>query len=283
VKDADPMSPNRKTAVIYEQNISADLRDSTQLARFVLSPFDEVAIRPAPGYSVQKNAVVEGEVIYTGKYTLQAKSDRISDLVRRAGGLTPEAYLEGAVLVRSRNLSHAEQANLEMGLNNLLKQSYEAGGTTAIVQNDLTRIAQKRSENVGIDLRRILAHPGTEYDLLLNDGDTLRIPRQLQTVRVNGEVLYPTLVRFDKEMGFKDYVLGAGGFSERSSKKKSYVVYANGSVKGTRSFLFFRHYPKVTPGAEIYVPMKRERERLRAIEIVSIVLTLATLLVIAFK
>jgi len=283
VKDADPKSPNRKTAIIFEQNITQDLRDSASFARFVLSPFDEVVIRPAPGYSVQKNAFIEGEAIYTGKYTLQAKGDRISDLVKRAGGLTPEAYLEGAVLVRTRNLTRAEQSNIEQGLNNLLKQSYEAGGSTAVVQNDLNRIAQKKSDNVGIDLRKILDHPGSEYDLLLNDGDTLRIPKQLQTVRVNGEVLYPTLVRYDKEMGFKDYILDAGGFSERSSKKKSYIVYANGSVKGTRSFLFFRHYPKVTPGAEIYVPMKRERERLRIVEVVSLVVTLATLLVIAFK
>jgi len=283
VKDADPKAPNRKTAVIFEQNIATDLRDSAAFAKFVLSPFDEVVIRPAPGYSVQKNAVIEGEVIYTGKYTLQAKGDRISDLVKRAGGLTPEAYLEGAVLVRSRNFTKAEQANIEQGLNNLLKQSYEAGGSTAVVQADLARLAQKRSDNVGIDLLKILAHPGSEYDLLLNDGDTLRIPKQLQTVRVNGEVLYPTLVRFDRVMGFKDYVLAAGGFSERSSRKKSYVVYANGAVKGTKSFLFFRSYPRVTPGAEIYVPMKRERERLRVVEIVSLVVTLATLLVIAFK
>jgi len=283
VKDARPTSSNRKTAIIYEQNITTDLRDSSSFARFILAPFDEVVIRPAPGYSVQKNAFIEGEAIYTGKYTLQAKGDRISDLVKRAGGLTPEAYLEGAVLVRTRNLTRAEQSNIEQGLNNLLKQSYEAGGSTAVVQNDLNRIAQKKSDNVGIDLRKILAHPGSEYDLLLNDGDTLRIPKLLQTVRVNGEVLYPTLVRYDKEMGFKDYILDAGGFSERSSKKKSYVVYANGSVKGTRSFLFFRHYPKITPGAEIYVPMKRERERLRVVEIVSLVVTLATLLVIAFK
>ena len=281
VKDADPKSPNRKTAIIYEQNITPDLLDSS--TRFVLSPFDEVVIRPAPGYSVQKNAVIEGEVIYTGKYTLQQKGDKISDLIKRAGGLTPEAYPEGAVLVRTRNLTRAEQSNIEQGLNNLLKQSYEAGGSTAVVQNDLVRMAQKKSDNVGIDLRKILEHPGSEYDLLLNDGDSLRIPKLLQTVRVNGEVLYPTLVRYDKEMGFKDYVLGAGGFSERSAKKKSYVVYANGSVKGTKSFLFFRHYPKVTPGAEIYVPMKRERERLRALEVVSLVVTLATLLVIAFK
>jgi protein involved in polysaccharide export with SLBB domain len=283
VKDADPTAPNRKTAIIYEQNITPDLRDSASLGKLVLSPFDEVVIRPAPGYAVQKNAVIEGEAIYTGKYTLAAKSDRISDLVKRAGGLTPEAYLEGAVLVRTRNLSRGEQSNIEQGLNNLLKQSYEAGGSTAVVQNDLMRMAQKKSDNVGIDLGKIMAHPGSEYDLLLNDGDTLRIPKLLQTVRVNGEVLYPTLVRYEKELGFKDYVLGAGGFSERSAKKKSYVVYANGSVKGTKSFLFFRHYPKVRPGAEIYVPMKRERERLRVLEIVSLVVTLATLLVIAFK
>ncbi|MHA4807449.1 SLBB domain-containing protein [Flavitalea flava] len=283
IKDADPLSKNTVTAIIYQEDINLDLRDSSKAGKFVLLPFDEVAIRPAPGYFVQKNAVIEGEIIFTGKYTLETKNDRISDLVKRSGGLTPQAYLAGAVLVRTKNFTKTEQNNNEQGLRNLLKQDFQAGSSPAILQNDLSASMLKRSENVNIDLQKILEHPGSEYDLLLNDGDTLRIPRQLQTVRVNGEVLFPALVRYDKRLDFKDYIIGAGGFSEKSSRKKSYVVYPNGSVKGTRSFLFFKNYPTLSPGAEIFVPVKRERERLRPTEILSIIVSLATLVLLSYN
>jgi len=283
VKDADTTkSATKKTAIIFQQNINSDLRDSSDVVKFTLAPFDEVFIYPAPGYFVQKNAVIEGEVTYAGKYTLEAKSDRISDLVKRAGGLTPQAYMKGAVLVRTRNFTKIEQNNIEQGFSNLLKQSYEAGSSQAILQNQLA-IARKRSDNVGIDLPKILENPGSEYDLFLNDGDTLRIPKELQTVRVNGEVLYPTLVRYNNKFNFKDYIIGAGGFSERAARKRSYVVNANGSVKGTQSFFFLKNYPRLSPGAEIYVPIKRERERLRTVEVVTIIVSIVTLLAISYN
>jgi protein involved in polysaccharide export with SLBB domain len=119
--------------------------------------------------------------------------------------------------------------------------------------------------------------------MLLNDGDTLRIPRQLQTVRINGEVLYPTLVRYDKKMRFKNYISGAGGFSDRSSRKRSYVVYANGSVTATKSFLFFKNYPEIKPGAEIYVPVKREKEKLRTGEAITLGATVVSMLAILYN
>ena len=270
------------TAVIFQQDISADLRDSSEATAFILQPFDEVSIHPAPGYSVQKNAVVEGEVLYTGTYTLETKEERISDLVKRSGGLTPQAYVDGAVLVRTKNFTRTEQANNEQGLANLLRQNIEGGATSPLLQSQLEAISRRTSEKVGIDLKKILAEPHSEYDLLLNDGDTLRIPKLLQTVRVNGEVLYPALVRFNEKYSFKDYISGAGGFSDRSARKRSYVVYANGSVKGTRSFLFFRHYPSLTPGAEIFVPTRRERERLRTGELITIGATIVTTLAVLF-
>ena len=285
VKNGNPLSDTVKTALIFRQDIRIDMRDSG-LNAFVLQPFDEVTVRPAPGYFTQKNVVIEGEVVYKGKYTLEGKNDRISDLVKRAGGFTPEAYLKGAVLVRTKNLSKTEQANNEQGLSNLMKQNYQAGSSLDLLRDQWDRSTKKKSENVGINMEKIMAREKSKYDLLLNDGDTLRIPRQLQTVRVNGEVLYPALVRYDRNMKFKDYVIGAGGFSERSSKRRSYAVFANGSVKGTRSFLFFKNYPSVTPGAEIYIPMKREKERLRTGEIVSIAsaaITLGAVLITVFR
>jgi protein involved in polysaccharide export with SLBB domain len=268
---------NAKAAIIFQRDINFNLKDSLYTDTLTLSPFDEVTIYTAPGYAVQKNVVIEGEVKFAGKYTLEGKSDRISDLVKRAGGITSEAYLGGAVLTRTKKYSKSEQNNAEQGLNNLLKQNYSSGTPAPLLQSVYNEFLQKKSENVGINLERILENPASKYDLLLNDGDTLRIPKELQTVRVNGEVLYPALVRYNKSNKFKDYISGAGGFSERSARKKSYVVNANGSAKGTKSFFFFKNYPKVYPGSEIFVPVKRERARVSVLEGITIGTTLVTL------
>lgn len=280
---AAAIAPNAKTAIIYQRDVNPDLKDSTQVDSFMLKPFDEISVYRAPGYFEQKNVVIEGEVLYAGKYSLEAKNDRISDLVKRSGGMTPEAYLKGAVLVRSKKLTKTEQANQEQGLINLLKQNYANGTPEPLLQFALDRTVNKASEFIGIELEEIMENPQSEYDLLLKDGDTLRIPKELQTVRVNGEVLYPTLVRFNEDYKFKDYVIGAGGYGERSYRKRSYAVYPNGAIKGTKSFLFFRSYPKISPGTEIYVPTKRERERLRTGEIISIGATLTTLLLVTYS
>jgi protein involved in polysaccharide export with SLBB domain len=268
-----------KAAIIFQQDVSADLRDSAT-AGFGLQPFDEVTVRTIPGYATQKNVVVEGEVVYTGKYTLEERSQRISDLIKRAGGITKNAYLEGAVLVRSRILSATEQTNYAQGVQNLIKQNMLSGTPAALLQNQLNNSLNLRSQLLGIQLEKILDDPGSEYDLVLLEGDTLRIPGQLQTVRVNGEVLLPSLIRYDESYGFREYINRAGGFSERSLKKRSYVVHANGSVRGTKSFLFVRNYPSVKPGDEIYVPIKRERERLRAGEFITIGATLVSMMAI---
>lgn len=282
-EDSTVRIKDNSTAIILQANISSSLSDSSQYQSFVLDAYDEVVVRKAPGYSEQKNVVIEGEVAYTGKYTLQTKTERISDLVKRAGGLTPFAYVSGAILIRTKRLSKTEQYNFEVGVNNLIKQNYQAGTPEALLQNQLNFAQNRTSENVGIDLEKILDNPGTDYDLLLNDGDTLRIPKQLQTVRVIGEVLYPTLVRYDEDFQFKDYINGAGGYSDRAAKKRAYVVNANGSARGTHSFLFVKDYPKIGPGAEIFVPVKREKEKLKTWELVSITASLATLVAVFFN
>lgn len=282
IKNSDAKSVNPQTAIIFEQDIERNFSSDSVTSKIKLMPFDEVYIRPAPGYFTQKNVVIEGEVIYSGKYTLATKNERISDLVKRAGGLTQQAYLDGAVLVRSRQFSKTELANTQTGLNNLMKQNIQAGVPSIILQNDISGAFKKKSENVGIDLEKILREPNTLVDLFLNDGDTLRIPKQLQTVRVNGEVLYPALVRYNKNYGFKRYIIASGGFGDRASTRKPYVIYANGTVKGTKSFLFFRNYPQIIPGAEIFVPAKKENQKLRAIEIVSVFSALASTMAILF-
>lgn len=284
--DGPPLEANSvQTAIVMQQDIRMDLKDNADFSfsKYNLHPFDEVNVRTAPGYFVQKNVVIEGEVQFSGKYTLQGKNERISDLVKRSGGITQEAYLKGAVLVRSRNQTKSEKSNSQHGINNLIKQNHQSGASDAILQNQLAFSTQRPSENVGIDLEKILEYPGSQYDLLLNDGDTLRIPKLLQTVRVNGEILYPNLVRYNKNYTFKDYIMEAGGFTDRASKRRSYVVNANGTSKGTPSFFFFRKYPKIGPGADIYVPMKRERMRLSTLEIVTVSSAVATLAAVFYN
>ena len=132
-------------------------------------------------------------------------------------------------------------------------------------------------ETIGINLEKILQNPGSKYDLILQDGDILSVPRELQTVRLRGEFLYPITVRYDKGLTFRDYVSKAGGFSEDARKKKSYILYANGSVDRTRKFLFWNNYPRVEAGAEIIVPKRPDRQPMSAQAWIALSTSIATL------
>jgi len=151
-----------------------------------------------------------------------------------------------------------------------LQQSYKNA-------EDVTDTTQFRNNYVGINLKKILAKPGENDDLILENGDILRIPKQQQIVRVNGEVLYPSAVVYSNGKSFKSYVLNAGGFSPKALKRGAYVVYPNGTVKSTTKFLFFNSHPKVKPGSEIYVPTKPEPKGNTAQEILGYTTGLASL------
>lgn len=139
------------------------------------------------------------------------------------------------------------------------------------------KLALRETELVGIELERIIQNPGSKYDLILQEGDVLSIPKELQTVRMRGEVLFPTTARYDDRRGFRNYISRAGGFTENSRRSRSYVVYANGDVQRTRSLLGFKFYPHIEPGAEIIVPQKPERQPIPATAWVTIGTGLATM------
>lgn len=278
VKDSDAGASNSRIAEVYQVDVDQNL--IIQGPKFVLQPFDIVSVRNAAGYEVQRQVRVEGEVLYPGTYTITSKDERISDLVKRVGGLTDLAYLSGASLKRSdvsekgsgkNRINTEEEDRLKVQKLQRLQETAKDSADIIQQQNVL------RNDFVGIDLERILDKPKSKFDLILEEGDVLRIPKQLQTVKVSGEVLYPTTAIYHSGKGFKQFISDAGGFSDRSLKKRSYVIYANGAVRSTKKFMFFNNYPMVKPGAEIFVPKKSEQKKLSASEIVGLTSGIASL------
>ena len=268
IKNSDAMSASAITAEVFTVNIDQDLKLSEQ--QFVLKPFDVVAVRGSEGYQIQRQVTLEGEVLYPGTYTITRKDERISDLIKRSGGLTPTSYAEGASLKRpgpksilnekSKNSINDEDEEAKKFLN--LKRVQQVGVKDTLNTDVEQRLIQ--SDLVGIELVSILKKPGSRGDLIVEDGDVIRVPKQLQTVKVTGEVLNPNNIVFSSGKGFKQYVNGAGGFTSTALRRGAYIKYANGSVESARKFLVFNNYPKVKPGAEILVPKRAVTERLTA-------------------
>jgi len=261
VFDSDPSQKNSKVAQVFSVNVNANLKFED--INFSLKPFDIVSVYSLPGYETQKTVKIEGEVIFPGYYTIEKKNEKISDLVKRAGGLTQSADIEGGSLKRD-NAAVLGVDKTKLDTTTLIKErterlkrlqsSYKETLGTSV------DTSQFRNNYVGIDLKKIMQRPGGSGDLILENGDVLRVPKAQQTVRVNGEVLYPSAVVYSKGKSFRGYVLNAGGFSPSALKRGAYVVYPNGTVKGTTKVLFFNSHPKVKPGSEIYVPKKPVRK-----------------------
>ena len=270
----DPHSLTAPLARVFQVNTGKDLEVNAN--RFVLQPYDIVMVREMPGYEEkQKQVRIEGEVLYPGTYTLERKNERVSDLVRRAGGFTALAYVPGASLKRPADTSAmgiTEQEKLER-FKQYQRSLLNSSADSSSILGGIQQVQQQVSHNdyVGINLGQIMKKPGAGADLILQDGDVLKIPRQLQTVKVNGEVMYPVTAAYRPGRRAKYYISQGGGFSGNAKKGNVYVVYANGFVRSTGHFLFFRNYPGVEPGAEIFVPQKPERKnRLTPQEILGI-------------
>ncbi|KAA8484652.1 protein involved in polysaccharide export with SLBB domain [Arcticibacter tournemirensis] len=274
IKNSDVLSESARTAQVFQVDINQNLKSAT--AGFVLQPFDIVVVRPSSGYSVQQQVKVQGEVLYPGIYTITHKDERISDLLKRTGGFTAYAYVEGASLQRpGAKVKDSTDVEKKMEFDRMkqFQRLQQKVSDTLKIEEE----AAIRNDYVGINLPRILKKPGGKDDLFLEEGDILNIPRQLQTVKVSGEVLSPVTVVYSRGKGFKQYISNAGGFSDRAKKKSAYIIYANGSVESAGKFLFFNNYPVVKPGAEIFVPKKPEARRMSTGELVGITSGLASL------
>ncbi len=238
---------NSQIAEIVRFGISKNLQLDVTASSFKLMPFDEIFIRTSPNYELQQFVTMQGQLVFPGVYGLEKKDERLSELVARAGGLNNQAYPQGAKLIRKNILTESEKTRKKEQMNQI-----QDNFNGVVIKNDESYT--KNTELIGINLLAAINNPGGEEDLFLNEGDIIDIPRQPQTVKVTGEVLYPNSVKYNEGKSFKDFISEAGGFTSNSARKRAYVLYSNGSVKRTRAFLFIRHYPKIERGAEIIVP-----------------------------
>lgn len=212
---------------------------------FRLMPYDEVYVRRSPGFATPQNVYVEGQVMFAGTYTLARKNERISDVIRKAGGVTDLAYVSGARLLR--RTSEAERAKMRAVTRILAAQ----GANSDSINVALLQLAD--TYPVGIELGEALKHPGGDADLVLREGDQLIIPEYNGTVKISGDVMFPNTVAYEKGKRFSYYIDQAGGFGQRAKKSRTIIVYMNGTVGRVA------HNAKVRPGCEIVVPSKPRR------------------------
>jgi protein involved in polysaccharide export with SLBB domain len=212
---------------------------------FVLQPYDQVFVRRSPGYQTQKNVSIQGEVIFGGTYTLTSKAERLSDLVKKAGGVTNSAYVRGAKLIRVANDEEKKR------MQDVVKLMGRELGENAI---DSLGLQVDNQFSVGIDLEAALANPGGDADLVLREGDVLNIPEYVNTVKINGAVMMPNTVSYRKGEKVSYYLSQAGGYSQHAKKSKKFIIYMNGQVAKVKG----SGKDQIEPGCEIIVPNKKQ-------------------------
>jgi len=255
---------------ILQTEINGDL--SSAIANLPLQPFDVITVRRKAGYTLPESVKVDGQVQYPGPYALSSRNERVSEVLKRAGGATPDAYLEGAYLKRYKTDKEKEKS--EDVLKKVQKNIKTKDSTNNI---SLAEDIRRDYDQIPLDLAQIMSNPGSEEDMVLRSKDELYIPKFDAQIKVSGSVLLTTQVPFRPENSFKDYIRDAGGFAVEAWKRKAYIVYANGRAATTKHFLFFKTYPKVKPGSEIVVPKKAERKSGSALEMISMASALASL------
>ena len=221
--------------------------------RFVLQPYDVVSVRRSPSFRTQKFVKITGEVAFPGDFVLLNEGERVSELVKRSGGVTNHAFLQGATLTRRMT---EEERTMQIA-----KQQMTSGALRDTL--NLAQIRVGETYSVGIELDKAVARPGSEYDLILREGDLIFVPEQLSTVRVSGAVMYPNTAIYVPGKSVEYYLNAAGGYGDRARRSRAYIVYMNGRVQKAGAG------GKVEPGCEIIVPQRPERKGMTTGEVMS--------------
>lgn len=262
IKDPKSTTYSSKLAETFTFDIQDGLL--TGADNFYLQPFDMVQVRRSPAYQVQRTVSVAGEVLFSGSYALLKKNERLSDLIKRAGGITPEAYIRGGRLIRQR--SDEERRREE----DVLRMARRGEGKDSV---SIDKLAISETYTIGIDMEKALARPGCDDDIVLREGDMIYIPEYINTVKISGSVMYPNTVSWQKGAKLTHYINMAGGYGDMAKKRKAYIVYLNGTVaraKKSSSSL-------IQPGCEIIVPSKKEKQRMQLAEILGMSSATATM------
>ena len=236
----------------FKLNPDFTISDQTD---FKLMPFDEVYVRRSPDYNEQQNVIIEGEVQFAGNYALSNKGQRLSDVVKQAGGLTKRAYAEGTKLLRQMTPEERDQMEI------VLRTAQRNSGNDSI---DIKKLLTNATYPVGIELEKALKNPGTDDDPILREGDRIVVPRYDGTVKINGEVLFPNTVYYKDGKNTDYYINLAGGTTSTGKKSMTVIIYMNGMVARADR----KHKPR--PGCQIVVPTKARRRGMSLPEILSI-------------
>ena len=261
LKDPKSTTPSNGVGKVYAFSLKEGLVVDGE-AGFELAPFDVVEVRRSPGYQPQRQVVLDGEVVFTGNYTLIRKNERLSDLVKRAGGITDDAYVRGGRLIRRMN--EEERAVRDAAL----RAAQQNRGADSV---SLEKLMADDYYAVGIELDKALSNPGSDYDVVLREGDRLVVPEYVSTVKINGDVMYPNTTVYLKDKRVKYYIAQAGGYGARAKRNKAYIVYMNGRVARVKG------RAKVEPGCAIIVPSKRDRKRMGIAEILGLTTSAASI------
>ena len=265
---------SEKTDISSSLNFHFSLNEDFSIRQdttFYLQPYDIVVVRKSPSYEEQKNIMAEGEVNFEGQYSLTHKNYRLSELIAACGGLTDMAYARGAKLTRLMTQEEIEQRDLTNIRAQI--QLYEDGlkeGKDMNMQVADSLLALKTNTSntytVAIDLEKAMANPGSNYDIVLREGDVLNVPEFSNIIKISGEVMHPVSMNFEKGRNLAYYINHAGGYSGSASKRKVYGINTNGSVVKLSS----NSVRDIQPGMEIVVPHKNNKRKLSTTEIIGI-------------
>ncbi|QIH39484.1 sugar transporter [Flavobacterium sp. Sr18] len=264
-EEIDDSNPNK----VELFNIEISATNNEQAKNFALLPFDVVNIRKMAVYEKPEMVTVSGAVQYAGKYVLAGKKDRVYDVIQRAGGLTSVANLEGVRIkrpIQAKQIEDLENVNLNLGKKDSIQNKLEKK-----LKEDL------KYATIPVDWKSIIKNQKSNTNVTLFPGDEIEVVPFNEGVKVTGNVLLTSEIPYDRSKGFRYYLNAAGGIDAKGWKKKAYIIYPNGKADVASSFLFFKNYPKVTPGSQIIVPEKPETKKMSTGEFVSIAGVLASL------
>ena len=281
VRNAVVTNVNYKQSEIIRIVAEKNLTNSDAL--LTLEPYDMVVVRPQPGYKQQRSISIGGPVLYPGKYYLEKNGERISDILKRAGGFQSTADSSSVFIRRFKtNEGDMEQrSELIARITNLSKDSL----------SKYPRLQQEFDKNytsLSVNLTKALANPGSNEDLIMENGDLIIISPNSSLVKVSGEVYFPTMIPYEPNTNLRYYIKRTGDYTNMARKNQAFVIYPDGKAEAVKKFLFFRSYPKVTPRSEVFVPSKGERsgQRISTGELIafsSIIATLGTLIVMVIR